>query len=173
MSVELHVHAPGAPLSPALLVADSAAINWHLAVLRDFESLEPAPAVADCVILGWEDDADATPALKARDRGRLETLYREEALALVELRAEHPYAADPGDLADWKRAGLPEGQLRRVRAARTRYTLRTAASRNELSAELQTQLWLLIGVLTGGLCEDPEQAEFVDPEAEEADGPAP
>ncbi|HET7039291.1 MAG TPA: hypothetical protein VFH97_05345 [Gemmatimonadales bacterium] len=166
MSVELHVYAPAtAPLSPGQLAADAAAVNWHLVVVRDLESLDPAPTLDDCLIVGCEADSDTRPELDGRDRRRLEALYRNESLALVELRAEYPYAADPDDLVAWERAGVPGRHLRRVRAARVRYTLSTSASRNDLSEALQAQLWLLIGVLTDGLCEDPEQPEFVDPEA--------
>jgi hypothetical protein len=89
-------------------------------------------------------------------------------LAIVELDAEHPYTPDPGEVADLERAGIARGYLQRVQTARTRYTMRTNASRNDLSAELQTQLWLLVGVLTDGLCEDPEEGQFIDP-ADETD----
>lgn len=171
MSIELYVYAPAATfLTPADLIGDSEAVNWDLALFRDFTTLEPAPAVEACVVVGWESDTDTRPALRAalaaRDRGQLDAFYRANALAIVELNAEHPYTPDPEEVAEWQRLGVARGYLQRVRKARTRYTMRTNASRNDLSAELQIQLWLLVGVLTDGLCEDPEQGQFIDPTEE-------
>ena len=168
MSTELHVYTPATTLLMAAdLAADSEAVNWELALLRDLTTFELAPAVESCVVVGWESDADTRPAclaaLAARDRDQLDALYRDNAVAIVELDAEHPYTPDPEELAEWERLGVARRYLQRVRTARIRYSVRTNASRNDLSAELQTQLWLLVGVLTDGLCEDPEQGQFIDP----------
>jgi hypothetical protein len=140
----------------------------------DFETLEAAPTTGACIVIGWQSDAADRRALRAalgaRDRDRLNAFYRENALAVVELFAESPFAPDPEELAELKVVGLREDHLERVRKARVRYTVRTNASRNDLSAELQKQLWVVVGVLTDGLCEDPQEGEFIDASEEEDAG---
>ena len=86
-------------------------------------------------------------ALAAQDKAQLDALYRRGLLALIDLRAESPFTPDSEELRALAQHGIDPGHLDRLRQARTRYTLTTTASRNDLSEELQTQLWILLGVL--------------------------
>lgn len=141
-------------------------VNWDLAFVRDFDSLDSAEFPGTCTVLGSEriggEQLAVRAALAARDKAQLDALYHQEALALVDLRVDSPFTPDPDELSELEGHGLDLGYLQRLRQARTRYTLTTNASRNDLSEELQTQLWMLLGVLTDGLCEDPQEGSFVD-----------
>jgi hypothetical protein len=153
-------------LRPDDLIVQAADVHWDLALVKDIDSLAPAELPGTCTVLGWERTEAKQPAVRralvARDKAQLDALYRQEALALVDLRAESPFTPDSEELSELERHGIDSGHLQRLREARTRYTLTTNASRNDLSEELQTHLWILLGVLTDGLCEDPQEGRFVD-----------
>ena len=166
MSIELYVHTSSdALLSPDDLISEAVSIEWDLALVKDLESMAPADFPGTCTIVGWERAGAEPPpvrdALATRDQAQLDALYREEVFALVQLSVEKPLAPDEEELRDLEEHGVDPGHLLRLREASTRYTLTTSASRNELSEELQTHVWVLLGVLTDGLCEDPQEGRFI------------
>jgi hypothetical protein len=81
---------------------------------------------------------------------------------MVELTLGTPEPPTPGEVARWRAAGVADALLERLGKARTCYVLRTSAGRNAISEELQHQLWLLIGVLTEGLCVDEAEGRIID-----------
>ena len=86
----------------------------------------------------------------------------DNVLAVVELDVESPFDADAETIAGWTSADASPEQLKRLRSAAVRYVVRTSAFRNDLSEEFQSALWLLIGGIVEGICEDPENGELID-----------
>ena len=159
------------PLLPIYIAQEARDVGWELAPLADLRSLLPSSSRTECFFVGWPEDVPAAAilrvALATRDRETIEEHYRREMVAAVELQIDNPYSADKEDISSWEGMGIAAGLLTRMRRARSRYTFRTAASRNDLSSELQTNLWVLLGVLTNGVCEDPQEGEIVDASKDE------
>lgn len=166
MSIDLYVYTSAdVLLRPDDLIANAVDIEWDVDLIKDFESLAPAEFPGLCTILGWDRAGAEQPAVRgalaARDQAQLDAFYRQELWALVDLSVESPFAPDLEELKELEEHGIDPRHMQQLREARTRYTLTTNASRNDLSEELQTHLWVLIGVLTDGLCEDPQEGRFI------------
>lgn len=166
MSIELRVFTPIVQLpEPATLAKDAEAVGWRLSIVTDVQQMLPARTLSDCTVVGCETDtaaADFALLLASSDSQRVQGAYQEEAIALVELSAHQPAAPTHEELHEWHRVGVQDSLLQRLQKARTCFVVRTSANRNELSAELQRQLWLLLGVLTDGVCVDDAEGEVID-----------
>ena len=167
MSTELYVYADeNAPPPADDLLDGHDELEWEIALVRDLSSLEPVQDVDGCFALAWAAGspraAKIRNAIEERDAKRVMRYVADDMLALVELDVESPFDADAETVASWKSADASPEQLKRLRSAAVRYIIRTNALRNDLSEEFQSALWLLIGVIVDGICEDPENGELVD-----------
>ena len=167
MSTELYVYADAdAPPPGDDLLEGHDDLEWEIALVRDLSSLEPVQDVDGCFALAWAAGSPRAvkirSAIEERDAKRVMRYVADDMLALVELDVESPFEADDETVASWKSADASPEQLKRLRDAAVRYIIRTNAVRNDLSEEFQSALWLLIGAIVEGICEDPENGELID-----------
>ena len=171
MSTELYVYADAeAPPPGDDLLEGHDDLECEIALVRDLSSLEPVQDVDGCFALAWAAGSPRAVkirgAIEERDAKRVMRYVADNMLALVELDVESPFDADAEALASWKSADASPEQLKRLRGAAVRYVVRTNAIRNDLSEEFQSALWLLIGTIVDGICEDPENGELIDADEE-------
>lgn len=172
MSTELYVYAdPDAPLPGEALLDGDDDREWEIAVVRDLASLEPVQEVDGCFALAWAAGSPRAAKIRAtieeRDSKRVMRYIGDNVLALVELDTESPVDVDADTIARWKGADATPAQLERLRGAAARYIVRPNAVTNDLSEEFQPELWLLIGAIVRGMCENPENGELIDAAEEE------
>ena len=166
MSVDLYIYTSSTTLiRPKELTAGTEDADWEFALVTGEQSLFPASSTSQCLVVGWRPGSSAGErarrAINNRDARQLDTLFRENLAGVVELRTEQSFVADATKLEKLRTAGASQSHIERIQAAKMRYVVGTSASRNALSLELQHDVWLLIGVLTDGLCEDPQKGEFI------------
>jgi hypothetical protein len=167
MSVDLYIYTSSTTLiRPKELTAGTEDAEWEFALVTGEQSLFPASSTSQCLVVGWRPGSSsgerARRAISNRDARQLDTIFRENLAGVVELRTEQSFTADAEALVELRKAGVSPSHIERIQAAKMRYVVGTSASRNALSLELQHDVWLLIGVLTDGLCEDPQGGEFID-----------
>lgn len=169
MSVDLNVYCHGDGLAPVADVRELLAVaGWEIRVVDNAERMEPLheTMLGSGLVLGWEADADYAKAAEAavinRDSRAIDRLFKKNQLAAVAVDLDPNFSADPEELAELKKAGIEPKHIRSMKAARLAYSVRTSASRNESSLELQELVWNAISVAAYGLAHDPENDSFED-----------
>jgi hypothetical protein len=183
MSIELNVHANREVLTRELLSRECNSpdlreeMRWEIVFLRvedgsaDFD--QNGKLKDDQKVAGWpissKTAAEVRDAFARKDKQALARLYQAEAYGQVDLflfiKESDEWDGDDPDYLE----GIPEEHLLAVKQATCRYSLETHASRNDVSLGFQQFLWRMIGVLTYGLLEDPQEGEYVNC-AEDATG---
>lgn len=179
MSVELNVYCYGDRLAPVADVRELLAVaGWEVRVVDSAERMEPLDnaTLGSGLVFGWKADAKSAAAAEAavahRDTRALDSLFEKNRLAVVAVDLDSSFSADPEELAELKEAGIEPRYIRSMKAARFAYCVRTSASRNECSLELQELLWNAVAIAAYGLAHNPEDDSFDDNarEALEGDG---
>lgn len=183
MSIELNIYSFRPVLSRETLARECRSpdlpkdMRWEIFFIRPAEDqADPdqiGPLTGDQRIVGWNDLLKDVGQLRAaivgNDKKILDQMYESEAYASVDLSVLTPDSAEWTSLAEPDALeGIPEKFQDTIRKSSSFYILRTHACRNDQSLELQQHLWRMIGVLTGGIIEDPQEGEVVDC-AEEGD----
>lgn len=142
-------------------------LRWELRFVRDWDALQfdSGGAMQSQIVVGWHPQAksagEVRKAIERKDAAALKRLFREEAYGLAHLSVTDPADDDWAALTDPEfLESVPAEHREAVKQATTWYEIETFASRNETSWELQEQLWRMIGVLTDGVMEDPQEGEF-------------
>jgi hypothetical protein len=174
MSIDLNVYAKGNVLVRELLSHECNSpdlpeeMRWEIIFLRvedgSADSEQMGKLKDDQQVAGWPVNSKTAPevrlAFARKDKQSLARLYQAGAYGQVDLFAltkeSDEWDADDPDYLE----GIPEEHQAAVKQASCRYSLETHASRNNLSLEFQQFLWRMIGVLTYGLLEDPQEGEY-------------
>ena len=167
MSRELYVYSESdSPVLRADLDEAAEALGWKCVLFADLGTFRPVEgtSIESCTVLGWEDDDEVTAAVERaisrRDAKILDTLFADELVASTAIDLDMPFVPDPEMLAELAEAGVDEEVRRRIAAARLFYSVRTSASRNDLSLQLQDIVANLLAVAIYGVFEDPQAGEF-------------
>ncbi len=149
---------------------------WELRFIRDWDTLafDKGGPMGSQMISGWHRDSgrakEARQAFDKKDRGKLRQLFEANVygsvhLYLTDAAAEDwPAQSDPEFLES-----VPKEHRAAVKASTHWYSLETYASRNDRGFELQEQMWVLLGILTDGVLEDPQEGEWEAAAGEEED----
>ena len=170
MSISLFIYSPDPPLEREAIIAAcrnkqlSNDLQWELAFLDHDGTVGPdTGTLRSQRILGWRpganETADMRTLLATDNRAAIDDLYSNHEIAAVMLEVA------TRDQDEWPIDDeLVEQTLPQFRDdvanAHTWYDLETDAHRNRLSFKLQEQLWRIIGVLSNGLMEDPQDGQY-------------
>lgn len=174
MSITLNVYARGPLMSRELLMKESRnpglpkEFRWELRFVRDDDSgkLDATGALGESqYVAGWRTDAkqgrELIRACEKHDQKVLNSLYKANAYGMIDLFVFTPESDEWSALSEPDfLESIPEEYRAIMKGATVWYMLETSATRNELSLELQEQLWRMLGVLTGGVLEDPQEGIF-------------
>jgi hypothetical protein len=159
MSVDLFVYSvkSNGPKTGEL-VANLARKRWHTVLLDPSGSKEsPTGFLKNHLIYGARTSdflKEVRDLVRQRRKRELERSLQSEAVAYCELTASPSHPLEQVD------GTLPPKVAKALMTAKTCYGLRTAAGRSLASVELQTAVWEMIGKLTGGLLEDPQEGSY-------------
>lgn len=171
MSVSLFIYSPDPPLTRDQVISAcrneqlSLDERWEIA-FRQYDG-SPAPATPGLLgiqrVLGWRPNAPETAAvrslLESDDRAAIDELYSSNHIAAVTLdvvtRDQDEWPVDD-ELIEQTPPELRDD----VANAHTWYNLETNAGRNRLSSNCQEHLWAIIGALSKGVMEDPQDGQY-------------
>ena len=176
MSIALNVYAKGALLTRELLAQECQSpdlpepLRWQIVFLNVHDLLpadQNGPLLDDQSVAGWPATSEHAPEIRAAlansDKPALQRLFEAEAFGTTDLFLTRRDSDEWGEISDPEYLeAIPEEHHASISDATCRYSLETHASRNETSLEFQQHLWHMIGVLTYGLLEDPQEGEFED-----------
>ena len=184
MSIVLYVYAPDAPLEREVIARTAAKLEetarWEIAFVPEAGGpLERTGVVRTQTVIGWHPGSRAGPdvlaAFERGDAAAQSALYSQEAFASASLsvRTRGSPDWDDAELAETA-AAAPEPFRAENLGANTLYAIETHARRNKASVAFQQLLWSVIGVMSNGIMDDPQEGEFMSPReeiaAEEATG---
>jgi hypothetical protein len=145
-------------------------MRWEVVFLpSEHESPNPDPKAKlteDQQVAGWSvtstQAGEIRSAFLRNDRQTLGRLYQAGVYGQVDLFLATS-GSDEWDVNDPDcLEGIPKEYQAVMGRATCRYSLETHASRNNISLDLQQFLWRMIGALTYGLLEDPQEGEYED-----------
>ena len=167
MSIELNVYSNEPVLDRDRVIEESlfeelpAELKWEVR----FPDVPSGP-LSSGMVVGWRPEspngAKILAALDSQNERALDDLSGENQVASVYLSVVT--AADEeewDDIIESASETVTDRKHRKyLESAEVFYSVETSARRNGLSIKFQEQLWRLIGVLSHGLMEDPQEEEF-------------
>jgi len=176
MSIDLNVYAKREVLTREMLARECNSpdlpeeMRWEVVFLPSGpESPNPdlkGELTEDQQVAGWpitsKQAGEIRSAFLRNDRQTLDRLYEGGVYGQVDVflatsGSDEWNVNDPDYLE-----GIPKEYQAVMGRATCRYSLETHARRNNLSLDLQQFLWRMIGALTYGLLEDPQEGGYED-----------